>query len=559
MIEFSEIEKEFAELERNDEWEETFRFNYSMGDSNNTLDNAKHSSNEKYNRYRNILPYDHSRIKLKECKNTDYINANLVETSFNSNRKYILTQGPLKNTCEHFWQMVWEQNTKGIVMLNRLFEKGMPKCEMYFPNVDEDNCEMTLTFGKFKLNYVSEQPDNDYSIRVIECENLEQKEVRELYQFHFTNWPDFGEPKHTSSFLKFLGECKKRNIFDLNEYGPPIVHCSAGVGRSGTYILVDLMLEMFRINDNKTPCAPSELLDELRTYRMGLVQTHTQYKFAFKAIIDGVHQILSENNEDVVNGEDISLEIGEDIDSDENSENSDDEFYENSGSRTRRRPDTASHIKNKKKFQASKQSRNRIKNLRSLQEKNRLNSDATDISNSQSNGYETVKPNDLRLNLDFLKDDNKIIGVNEKDLDEETEKSDTGDDDDDDTPFATNRDIQTVKVNEPRKPLEQTLKEQNDKKIETNDPTENGHIYQRKVSQSNQKTNLTSPTESAQTKKLSDKEKRIAEKVKEMKKKQQNHEENKQLMKQVKPFIIGGGIILGGLLIFEICKKSLFN
>merc|ERR1719468_447364 len=131
MIEFDEIEKEFDELERNDEWDEHFKYIYSMGDLNvvHTLEHAKHSLNERYNRYRNILAYDHSRIKLKECDDTDYINANMVVNDYNIDRKYILTQGPLRNTCEHFWQMVWEQNSKGIVMLNRLFEKGMPKCE----------------------------------------------------------------------------------------------------------------------------------------------------------------------------------------------------------------------------------------------------------------------------------------------------------------------------------------------------------------------------------------------------------------------------------------------
>merc|ERR1712127_1130246 len=189
---------------------------------------------------------------------------------------------------------------------------------------------MTMTFGKFKLNYISEQPGIDFSIRVIECENLEQKEVREIYHFHFTNWPDFGEPQHTSSFLKYLNECKRRDIFNADLYGPPIVHCSAGVSRSGTFILVDLMLELFNNHKNKTPCSISKLLDELRSHRMGLVQTHTQYKFAFKAIIDGVNQM--KYGEDILDTEDILVENnlnGNDDESDD-SDDSDDEFYENS-------------------------------------------------------------------------------------------------------------------------------------------------------------------------------------------------------------------------------------
>jgi len=175
--------------------------------------------------------------------------------------------------------MVWEQNTKGIIMLNKLYEKGFLKCEMYFPNADEDNGDMTLKFGKFNLNYISEIPFEDFSIRTIECENMEQKETREIYHLHFSNWPDFGEPEHTTSFLKFLNECKKRYIFDSDQFGPPIVHCSAGVGRSGTFILVDSMIEIYKLNGEQVPIKVSKLLAELRTYRMGLVQTHQQFKY----------------------------------------------------------------------------------------------------------------------------------------------------------------------------------------------------------------------------------------------------------------------------------------
>lgn len=571
MIEFNQIEEEYEELEREDEWEETFRFNYSIADDL-TLDNAKHPSNEKYNRYRNILPYDHSRIKLKECLQTDYINANLVENKY-INRKYILAQGPLRNTCEHFWQMVWEQNTTGIVMLNRLTEKGMSKCEMYYPNLDEDNYEMTLTFGKFRLNYISEQPGVDYSIRVIECENLEQKETRLIHHLHFSNWPDFGEPRHTTSFLKFLNECKQRDIFNPEKSGPPVVHCSAGVGRSGTFILVDSMLEMIRLNDNKSPCSISQLLDEFRTYRMGLVQTHTQYKFAFKAIIDGVKQQSLDN---MVDHEDIQLventhEHSEsDSDDSDEDDSDDDEFYEKSEeskSTTRQRPGTAMKT-NVKKFKTSRKSTNRIKELRSMQQKNRLISRDDDTEAESSNGFETAKPGDLRLNLDFLKDDKP----NKKNKYEPVDVNDDSDTDyeNDETPFATSRDIQTVKVNEPRKPLTQTLEEQAKSSGATTSreakesPTENGHIYQRNVvvDSESSNTNLTSPIDSGSKKKvvnISEKEKRIAEKVKEIKEKQQKHEQYQKLMQQVRPVLIGGGLLIGGLLIFEICKKNFFH
>ena len=151
-----------------------------------------------------VLEVDHSRVKLGGMDDTDYINANYVECKL-ARRKYILAQAPLKHTCEHFWQMIWEQNTRGVVMLNKLYEKGIvcvlfvstsvalattyatslmfafayicmyiqPKCEMYYPNVDEENSEMVVEFGKFRLNYLSEKPFEDFSIRVIECENVQ--------------------------------------------------------------------------------------------------------------------------------------------------------------------------------------------------------------------------------------------------------------------------------------------------------------------------------------------------------------------------------------------------
>jgi protein tyrosine phosphatase len=167
----SNIELQYEKLEEDQSWRDVF-LELKFNDVMKSCSHAKHSLNLKYNRYKDILPYDHSRVKLKDARDTDYINANYVECK-QAQRKYILAQGPLKNTCEHFWQMIWEEQTKGIVMLNRLFEKGISKCEMYYPNADEDNSELYMEFGRFRVNYLSELTFEDFAIRTLELENIE--------------------------------------------------------------------------------------------------------------------------------------------------------------------------------------------------------------------------------------------------------------------------------------------------------------------------------------------------------------------------------------------------
>ena len=100
---------------------------------------------------------------------------------------------------------------------------------MYYPNKDEINGQLVMEFGKFKINYLNENKLNEYLIRTIELENLELNVKRVIYHLHFTNWPDFGEPKDTTSFLNFLNECINLDIFNLDLYGPPVIHCSAGI------------------------------------------------------------------------------------------------------------------------------------------------------------------------------------------------------------------------------------------------------------------------------------------------------------------------------------------
>eukprot|EP00076_Gallus_gallus_P032392 XP_024997930.1 tyrosine-protein phosphatase non-receptor type 1 isoform X4 [Gallus gallus] len=249
-----EIEKEFHRLDQAASWAAIYQdIRHEASDFPCKV--AKHPRNKNRNRYRDVSPFDHSRIKLNQGDN-DYINASLIKME-EAQRSYILTQGPLPNTCGHFWEMVWEQKSRGVVMLNRVMEKGSIKCAQYWPRKEEK--EMFFEDTNLKLTLISEDIKSYYTVRQLELENLTTQETREILHFHYTTWPDFGVPESPASFLNFL--FKVRESGSLNpEYGPVVVHCSAGIGRSGTFCLVDtcLLLEQWKELSNEDLDPPPE-------------------------------------------------------------------------------------------------------------------------------------------------------------------------------------------------------------------------------------------------------------------------------------------------------------
>ncbi|KAK7930684.1 hypothetical protein WMY93_007079 [Mugilogobius chulae] len=234
---------------------------------------AKLPLNRNLNRYRDVSPYDHSRVKLENSEN-DYINASLVMME-EAKRAYILSQGPLRNTCGHFWLMIWEQCTKAVIMLNRIIEKGTEKCAQYWPTPKDK--EMHFPDTGFVVHLMSEEVQICYTIRVLELRNTKTGESREIYHFHYTSWPDFGVPESPGSFLDFLFR-----------HGPSVVHCSAGIGRSGTFALVDTCLVL----TGSVISGHSEGATNMREYRMGLIQTADQLRFSYMAVIEGAKLIL---------------------------------------------------------------------------------------------------------------------------------------------------------------------------------------------------------------------------------------------------------------------------
>ncbi|XP_072412650.1 tyrosine-protein phosphatase non-receptor type 1-like [Chiloscyllium punctatum] len=284
------MEQEFAEIDKQGNWVMLYQeIRHQASDFPCKV--AKLPENKNRNRYRDVSPFDHSRIKLQQGDN-DYVNASLIKME-EAQRSYILTQGPLPNTCGHFWEMVWEQKSRGVVMLNRVIEKGSVKCAQYWPS--KEGGEMIFPDTQFKLTLISEDVKSYYTVRRLEVENLATKETREILHFHYTTWPDFGVPESPASFLNFL--FKVRESGSLNpEYGPIMIHCSAGIGRSGTFSLVDTCLLLMDKRKDPLSVNIKEVLLEMRKYRMGLIQTADQMRFSYMAIIEGAKFIMGDSS-----------------------------------------------------------------------------------------------------------------------------------------------------------------------------------------------------------------------------------------------------------------------
>lgn len=284
-----------AELEQLDEsraWPRLFqKLNWEASQRAGALTVARLPENRQLNRYRDVLPYDHSRIILKQGS-SDYINANLVEIS-RLNKKYILTQGPLPHTANHFWQMIWEQNTAAIIMLNKVVEKNQIKCYQYWPCGETYAHSNQLEFGNFKINYLRELHNEYFTIRSLELENILTGEKRPIEHFHYLTWPDFGVPTSPATFLAFLFEVRRAGVMS-NDVGPCVIHCSAGIGRSGTFVMVDSVLTEIEHEEDMNQIDIQAMLLEIRQYRVGLIQTPDQLRFTYLAILEGVRVLMPE-------------------------------------------------------------------------------------------------------------------------------------------------------------------------------------------------------------------------------------------------------------------------
>ncbi|XP_078656418.1 receptor-type tyrosine-protein phosphatase epsilon-like [Branchiostoma floridae x Branchiostoma belcheri] len=240
-------------------------------------DVARQVYNKKKNRYGNIVTYDHSRVVIGCDPSSDYINASYIK-GYKKERMYIAAQGPNKATIADLWRMAWQEKSPCIVMVTNLMENNKVKCERYWP----DNTH-TQEYGDFGVTCMREDVYTDFTMRKFHLFQGDNPKVfHELHQYQFTAWPDHGVPTYASPLMALRNKVKEHVT---PESGAIIVHCSAGVGRTGTFIMLDMMMEMFK---------EEELVDifnsvnQLREQRINMVQTSEQYIFIYDALLEAI-------------------------------------------------------------------------------------------------------------------------------------------------------------------------------------------------------------------------------------------------------------------------------
>ncbi|XP_011308081.1 receptor-type tyrosine-protein phosphatase T isoform X2 [Fopius arisanus] len=230
--------------------------------------------NKSKNRYANLIAYDETRVKLDKLPDTpfsDYINANYIK-GYQKNKAYIATQGPREGTVNDFWRMIWQERVQVICMLANVMESGKKKCEQYWPEIGKE-----MTFGDINVHNLTHTTFADYTFRTfsVTCD----QETRRIEHLHYTAWPDHGVPLYIQSVVAYL----KKLLATPQGHGPIVVHCSAGIGRTGTIILCDICLRK---------AAGQGILDvfietrEMRSQRANMVDNKQQYLLAHLALVE---------------------------------------------------------------------------------------------------------------------------------------------------------------------------------------------------------------------------------------------------------------------------------
>lgn len=263
--------------------------------------------NMRKNRYVNVKCYDHSRVVLEpydlidgiDINDTkDYINASFVD-GYRQSKAYISTQGPVEWTFVDFWRMIWQTGCRVIVMVTLNIENEMTKCDKYWPG----SAERVMRAGVYTIEHINSERHEDFIVTHLKLTNTRSEVSRDIWHFQFISWPDFGTPATATALLKYRESVLKKQLDAIeltggSTYPPIVVHCSAGVGRSGTFITIDVCiqkLETTGLVDVKS------VVEKLRQQRYSSIQTKDQYTFCYKSIVEYAASCGMLTGEDIKN------------------------------------------------------------------------------------------------------------------------------------------------------------------------------------------------------------------------------------------------------------------
>ncbi|XP_065649932.1 tyrosine-protein phosphatase corkscrew isoform X2 [Hydra vulgaris] len=285
-----------------EEFEQLQRFD--QNDGVYTTNDGLLEGNRWKNRYKNILPYDHSRVRIKGSDlsdpSRDYINASYIDVELKTWKvKYIAAQGCLNSTMNSFWDMVYQHNSYIIVMLTNEMEGDKNKCAKYWPDLG-----LSSEYGKIVVDNMLEHQNKHFVMRELRVYHTDKakKPPHMVYQYHFTDWPDHDAPADQGIVLGFLNEVHTKHS-QCGRNAPIVVHCSAGIGRTGTVIVIDILMHLLDEQGLDAEIDIQRTTQLLRTQRAGMVQTELQYKFIYEAI---KHFIEVESKREAVKKENLT-------------------------------------------------------------------------------------------------------------------------------------------------------------------------------------------------------------------------------------------------------------